>query len=147
MRLLVVVLTFLLFVGIIGLVLTNLDTRVSLTFWKTEYHDLPLFLIMILAVFAGVVYAGLIGVAEGASIRIANRKLQREVQRLEAELNHARTQPPTIGNVEAPEVLPPVRSEAQAPAGPKPAAAPVYSAEEDWRPDDEDDVYTGGRAV
>jgi len=81
MRLLVIVLTFLLFVGIVGFVLTNLDTRVPVTVWETQYMDLPLFLLGIIAVFVGICYAGIIGVAEGASIRLANRRLAREVQR------------------------------------------------------------------
>ena len=146
MRLLVVVLTFLLFVGIIGFVLTNLDSRVSVTFWKTEYTDLPLFLVVIIAVFTGVCYAGIIGVAEGAHIRLTNRRLVREVQRLDAELNHARTQPPT-----APAVEPDATLERVPLPEPKvaelPVAAPVYSADDEWRPDDDDDAYTGGRAV
>src|SRR5262245_45624871 len=111
MRLLVIVLTFLLFVGIIGFVLTNLDTRVPVTIWKTQYHDLPLFLLGIVAVVVGICYAGIIGVAEGASIRLANRKLAREVQRLEVELNYLRTQPSS-----APRSEPDTVQEAREPA-------------------------------
>ena len=147
MRLLVVVLTFLLFVGIIGFVLTNLDSRVSVTFWKTEYTDLPLFLLVILAVFTGVCYAGIIGVAEGAHIRLANRKLLREVQRLDTELNHARTQPPTAPVIEPDATFERVPVLEPKAAEQPPVAAPVYSTEDDWRPDDDDDAYTGGRAV
>src|SRR3972149_1516805 len=95
MRLLVIVLTFLLFVGIVGFVLTNLDTRVPVTVWETQYMDLPLFLLGIIAVFVGVCCGGIRGGAGGASTRLANRRLAREVQRLEAELNYLRAQPPS----------------------------------------------------
>lgn len=152
MRLLVVLMTFLLFVAIIGFVLTNLDTRVGVTVWKTQYPDLPLFLIVIAAVFAGIVYAGIIGVSEGAHIRLANRRLTREVQRLETELNYLRTQPPP-----GPRAEPDAVSEARAlpepsrtdeGAGPAVPTAPVYGpGDDDWAGDSDDDTYSGGRAV
>jgi len=152
MRLLVIVLTFLLFVGIIGFVLTNLDTRVPVTVWETRYEDLPLFLLGIVAVFVGICYAGIIGVAEGASIRLTNRRLAREVKRLEAEINYLRTQPAS-----APRPEPDSVQEARDPAAFDKedaggeeivATAPVYEAEaEDPVPDDDEDVYSGGRAV
>ena len=152
MRLLVIVLTFLLFVGIVGFVLTNLDTRVPVTVWETQYTDLPLFLLGIIAVFVGICYAGIIGVAEGASIRLANRRLAHEVQRLEAELDYLRAQPPP-----APRPEPDSVQEAPEPApseedGGRPvesvATAPVYGPDtEGWVSDDDEDAYSGGRAV
>lgn len=149
MRLVVIVMTFLLFVGIIGFVITNLDKKVAVTVWTTPYEELPLFLVVVLAVFAGIVYAGIIGVAEGTQIRLANRRLLREVQRLETELNYLRTQPaatprPEPDAVQELESPPPPDSTAAPP--PTAAAAPVYVAEEDWL-DDDDNPYSGGRAV
>ncbi len=151
MRLLVIVLTFLLFVGIVGFVLTNLDTRVPVTVWETQYTDLPLFLLGIIAVFVGICYAGIIGVAEGTSIRLANRRLAREVRRLEAELNYLRTQPPSARRPE-PDVVQEAR---ETPAGGEDiapaetvATAPVYGPDaEGWVSDDDEDAYSGGRAV
>ncbi len=153
MRLLVILMTFLLFVGILGFVLTNLDTRVPVTVWQTRHPDLPLFLLVIVAVFAGIFYAGIIGVAEGANTRFANRKLLREVQRLETEVNYHRTQP-AVGPRDEPDAT--RESPASSPratdsgtgasAEPGVATAPVYANEEDdWSPDD--DAYSGGRAV
>ena len=150
MRLLVILMTFLLFVGIIGFVLTNLETRVAVTVWKTQHPDLPLFLVVIVGVFAGIVYAGIIGVAEGAHIRFANRRLAREVQRLETELHYHRTQPHSAPGAE-PDVVQegaapsPVETPRE-PAEETVATAPVYGADEEWTPDD-DDAYSGGRAV
>lgn len=155
MRLLVILMTFLLFVGFIGFVMTNLDTRVPVTVWKTQYPDLPLFLVVIVAILAGICYAGIIGVAEGASARLANRKLRLEVHRLETELHYARTQPPTGSRPEPDavhETADSVAAEARArtlPREPTVPSAPVYGSEEDgeWSSDDDEDVYSGGRAV
>jgi len=152
MRLIVVLMTFLLFVGFMGFVLTNLDTRVAVTVWKTQYPELPLFVVVIVAVFAGILYAGIIGVAEGGHIRFANHRLARELRRLETELNYLRTQPGASSRPEPDAVretgAPPPAEETgtKRPTEPPVAAAPVYGGENGWSSDD-DDVYTGGRAV
>jgi hypothetical protein len=100
MRLLVIVLTILLFIGFLFFVLNNLDTRV-------------------------------------------------QVQVMETEIHYLRTQ-----RVGAPRPEPDaVDEEALAQTGaaggevrPDPASAPVYGAEGEWSGDD-DDAYSGGRAV
>ena len=153
MRLVVIVMTFLLFVGIIGFVITNLDQKVTVTVWRTAYEELPLFLLVILAVFAGICYAGIIGVAEGTQIRLSNRALLREVARLETEINYLRTQPPPMPRPEPDavpdaEITPSTRdARPTPPLLPPVAAAPVYGTEEDWGQDEDDDPYSGGRAV
>jgi len=100
----------------------------------------------------GALYAGLIGVAEGAHIRFANRRLRKEIQKLETELNHARTQPASAPRPE-PDA---VREEIERrPSGADEnlardediPSAPVYGTEDDWSSDTEDDAYSGGRAV
>jgi hypothetical protein len=142
LRLLVILMTFLLFVGFIGFVMTNLDTRVPVTV-----------LVVIVAILAGICYAGIIGVAEGASARLANRKLRLEVHRLETELHYARQQPPTGSRPEPDAVHETAEgaTEARSRTRPKESTvptAPVYGSDEDgtWSDDDED-VYSGGRAV
>jgi uncharacterized integral membrane protein len=149
LKLLVILMTFALFVGIIGFVVTNLTTKVEVTVFKTTYKELPLFMVVILGVFAGICYAGIIGVAEGAQIRLANRRLVRELTRLETELTYARTVPTEAPRPE-PDVVHEVAPAAAGPLAPVPepsvATAPVYGTEEDWGPDD-DDAYSGGRAV
>ncbi len=150
MRLLVILLTIVLVINILGFVLTNLDTKVSVTIWKSEHPDVSLFLVVLLSVVAGIVYASLIAVAEGANIRLENRRLRREIQKLETELNYLRTQPPTRPGVE-PDALQEAEGKGaagEAPeAGGAPASAPVYGPDDAWRPDPDDDSYSGGRAV
>lgn len=153
MRLLVILLTILLFLNILGFVLTNLDTRVGVTVWRTEYPDVPLFAVVVLSVVAGIVYAGVIAVAEGANLRLTNHRLRREIQKLETEMHYLRSQPTASSRAEpdaigdgdaAPRPAIPSSRGARESA---PASAPVYGGEDDWGPGSDDDVYTGGRAV
>jgi uncharacterized integral membrane protein len=153
MRLIVILLTLLLFVNLLGFVLTNLETRVDVTVWKSQNHDVPLFAVVILSVLAGIVYAGGIAVAEGANLRLANHRLRREIQKLETELNYLRTQPPGAPRAEPDAIHEPHRPERSAAAeendepGTSPASAPVYDADGAWEDDRGDDTYSGGRAV
>jgi uncharacterized integral membrane protein len=145
MRLLVIVLTILLFVGFLFFVMDNLDTEVQVRLGKRAYPSVQLFVVVLAAIFVGMVYAGIIAVAEGANARLANRRLAREVGKLETELNYLRTQRPEAARAE------PVQRADAAPSStaevlPDRASAPVYGGEEDWTGDD-DDAYSGGRAV
>lgn len=152
MRLMVSFLTMLLFFGVLGFVLTNLDTKVAVKTWETVHTDVPLYGVVILAVLAGILYVAGIAVVEGAAIRLANRRLEREVRRLETELVYLRTQPSGAPRIEPDAV--PAGGEASRPhadaspdEGPIPNA-PVYDAEgSDWAADPGDDAYSGGRAV
>ncbi len=147
MRLLVIVLTILLFLGLLGLVLTNLETVVSVRIFQTVYPDVPLFVLVFLSVLAGILYAGIIAVAEGANLRFANSRLTREVQKLETELNYLRTQPLGRPTPEPDAVEPPAEpaSEPRTDSVDGPPSAPVYDGEDGWTSDD--DAYSGGRAV
>ena len=94
-------------------------------------------------------------VAEGAHIRLGNRRLEREVHKLETEVNYLRTQP-AVGRRE-PDSLPGndaasdrrgSRSGADTPVERRPPpSAPVYGGGGDGPEDDDDEIYTGGRAV
>jgi len=144
MRLLVIVLTILLFVGFLFFVMDNLDTEVQVRLGKRAYPSVQLFVVVLASIFVGMVYAGIIAVAEGANARLANRRLAREVGKLETELNYLRTQRVGAAGAEPAaraDTLPPSAAEA-----PDRASAPVYGAEDDWTGDD-DDAYSGGRAV
>src|SRR3990172_7729236 len=92
MRLLVIVLTILLFVGFLFFVVDNLDTEVQVRLGHRTYPSVQLFAVVLASIFLGMVYAGIIAVAEGANVRLANRRLARELQKLETELNYLRTQ-------------------------------------------------------
>ncbi len=153
MRLLVIFLTIVLFLNLLGFVLTNLETRVDVTVWRTQHHNVPLFAVVILAVLAGIIYAGVIAVAEGANLRLANHRLRREVQKLETELNYLRTQPVTAPRAE-PDALQDLSgsrrgrpADGEDEAGTPPASAPVYEAEGPLDDDRGDDTYSGDRGV
>ncbi len=154
MRLLVILLTIMLLVNILGFVLTNLETKVEVTVWKTQHRDVPLFAVVILSVLAGIVYSGVIAVAEGANLRFENHRLRRDLQKIEAELNYLRTQPVITGRRAEPDAIQEpsgpggFRSpDANDEAGSPPASAPVYDAEAVWDDSRGDDPYSGGRAV
>jgi len=151
MRFLLIVVVLALVLAIVGFTATNIETLTTVTLWQTTYHDVPLWSVVFLSALAGVVSVGIIGVVDGALVRFRNRQMSRELQRLETELNFLRTQPPAIRRE------PDVPGEAELPddegdrvaamdpgeAGGALASAPVYHADGA----DDDDPYTGGRAV
>jgi uncharacterized integral membrane protein len=149
MRLLVIVLTILLFIGFLFFVLNNLDTRVEVKVMETVYPEVDLFLVVLLSILTGMLYVGIIAVVEGANIRFVNHRLAREIQQLETEINYLRTQKAGAPRPEPDAVDEAALAEARArgaEAVPDPASAPVYGAEGEW-PGDDDDAYSGGRAV
>lgn len=149
MRLLIIVLFIVLFVGLIGFVQANIETRVPFNVFDTVHEEVPLYLLVIGAIVIGIVFAGVIAVAEGAHIRLANRRLEREIRKLETELNYLRTQPP-VGPRREPDELPDRSEPGVRPprgaddAGAPPPSAPVYGGYDD---DPDDETYSGGRAV
>lgn len=148
MRLLAIVMSILLLACTIGFIVTNLHAQVDITLWKTDYPATSLHLVVVFSLLAGILYAGIIGAAQGVQAWMINRRLVREIQKLETELNYLRTQPSTRSRPE-----PDVVEDADGSPPPEPSSgqdrlfpsAPVYGAEEDDDPDD--DVYSGGRAV
>jgi hypothetical protein len=151
MRFLLIVVILGMLLALLGFSITNLETLTPVTLWQTTYHDVPLWSVVFLSALAGIVSVGIIGVVDGAIVRLRNRRMSRELRRLETELNFLRTQPPlgrrepdVAGNGEPAEedaelllVKSPAESESVL------ASAPVYHSEDA----DEDDPYTGGRAV
>ena len=150
MRLLFIVLSLLLVVAYFGFVLTNLDAYVGVTVWKTHHEGVPLYLLVGLTLVTGILYIGIIAVAQGVQLWLVNRRLMREIQRLETELNYLRTQPlsPPASGETAEESEPPVvgaEPDETDDRGMTVPSAPVYGADDDSDPDD--DIYSGGRAV
>jgi uncharacterized integral membrane protein len=151
MRFLLIIVILALLLAILGFSITNLETLTTVTLWETTYHDVPLWSVAFLSALAGIVSVGIIGVVDGALVRLRNRQMSRELHRLETELNFLRTQPPATRRE------PEVSAEAELPGdegdhgaesepvegGGDLASAPVYHADGG----DEDDPYTGGRAV
>ena len=148
MRFLLIIVILALLLAILGFSITNLETATTVTLWKTTYHDVPLWSIAFLSALAGIVSVGIIGVVDGALVRLRNRQMSRELRRLETELNFLRTQPPATrrepdvaGDAELPDED--HGAEDSAEGGGDLASAPVYHGDGA----DEDDPYTGGRAV
>jgi uncharacterized integral membrane protein len=151
MRFLLIVVILAMLLALLGFSITNLETLTTVTLWQTTYHDVPLWSVVFLAALAGIVSVGIIGVVDGAVVRLRNRQMARELRRLETELNFVRTQPPS-GRRE-PDVAVDSETSEDAPESPVTAprrdpeavlaSAPVYHSDEE----DEDDPYTGGRAV
>lgn len=154
MRLVVSVVLLLVFVGLLGFALTNFETRVPITIFETRHDDVSLFVVVVLAALFGALCVGAVAIAEGMALRIGNRRLEKEVLRLETELNYLRTQPLTPPRPE-PDAISAAGGEAT-PAPPSarssderaPASRPVYEPESgEWERDPGDDAYSGGRAV
>jgi hypothetical protein len=132
--------------------LTNLETRVSITLGSTLYSDVRLFWVVFSAVVAGAAAMGVLAMVEGAGVRLANRRLRREIHRLETEVNYLRTQP-AVGRAEPDAIEPPEARPARVAVSDRTetlASAPVYvpgdtDLDDDVDPDD--DAYSGGRAV
>ena len=148
MRFLLSIVILALLFAILGFSITNLETLTTVTLWETTYHDVPLWSVVFLSALAGIVSVGIIGVVDGALVRLRNRQMARELRRLETELNFLRTQP-SAGRRE-PDL--PANDEIQDDDGELVDAdrgddvlvsAPVYRSDDE----DEDDPYTGGRAV
>jgi len=93
MRLVFPLLLILLGALLIGFLLTNPGERVDVTVGTTEYKETPLSLVVVLALAVGVGFTALVALVEGATIRLGNRRLRREIQRLETENSFLRSQP------------------------------------------------------
>jgi uncharacterized integral membrane protein len=146
MRLLVIVLTIVLFVGFLFFVMDNLETDVEVRIGERTYPSVQLFAVVLASILVGILYAGIIAVAEGANARLANRRLQREVGKLETELHYLRTQKLRPAPVEPEAPAAPPEEGARPEAADDRPSAPVYGSDAaDWT--DEDDAYSGGRAV
>lgn len=151
MRFLLIVVILGLLLAILGFTMTNLETRTVVTLWQTTYHDVPLWSVAFLSALAGIISVGIIGVVDGAFVRLRNRQMSRELRRLETELNFLRTQPQGLRRepdlpgdaIGAPKDDDPATASVAHEGVAALASAPVYHSEGD----DEDDPYTGGRAV
>jgi hypothetical protein len=152
MRLLTWIVLIVVGFGFMVFVMTNLDSRVSITVGSTEYVDVRTVWVVAVSLIVGFLFTAVIALAEGARTRFENRRMKREVRKLETEINYLRTLPKGKARPEpdALETAKPVE-----PSPPEPVAsdshvptAPVYGMDEDdFPPDPDDDLYSGGRAV
>lgn len=92
MRLVFPVMLILLGVVLVGFLITNPAERVNLTVGGTQYESVPLPLVALIAMAVGVGFTAVVALTEGAAVRLGNRRLRREIQRLETELRFLRSQ-------------------------------------------------------
>jgi uncharacterized membrane protein YciS (DUF1049 family) len=153
MRFFFIVVVLLLVVGFIGFTVTNLGAAATITVWGTEHPDVPIWQVVIVSLAVGAALIWILATVEGASIRLENRRLRREIHKLETELNFLRTTGTTTDVRQEPDALDAAPSRAlpaaRTAALTEPATMPVYDTDKDeWPPDSEDDdIYSGGRAV
>ena len=148
--LLYILLTGLVF-GLLIFSFTN-EARVTVNMPWAVYPEAALWKIVWMAVVGGVMITAIFALAEGAQARLINRRLKREIHKLETENSYLRTQPPVLEPRERP-----ASSAVHSPSAPARGSAsrtkhapsaPVYGSDADENsPDAEDDMYTGGRAV
>jgi hypothetical protein len=131
MRLVFPLLLLLLGVVVFGFVLANTGERVTIKIWDTEYPDVSLWQVALVALTLGVTFTAVVALVEGAAIRLANRRLRGEVQRLETENRFLRSQqgPPRLPPEQPAEVAEAIAPRARSERLP-PADAPVYEPEE-----------------
>jgi len=131
MRLVFPVMLILLGVVLVGFLITNPAERVNITVGSSQYENVPLSLVALIALTLGVAFTATVALIEGATIRLTNRRLRREIQRLETENSFLRSQSQASTAAEnEPEPIAPLPSPAEElyeeSLPTRPASAPVY---------------------
>lgn len=142
MRALIVALFLLLTVVVVVFAIFN-SASVPITLWNTSVPAVDLWVVVLVSIIVGAVFALTIGLVEGTATRIENRRLRRTMRKLETENNYLRTQPSSARRKPLPSSETPPLPEVTSSAAHEPASAPVYEG----GADDEDDIYSGGSAV
>lgn len=110
----------------------NGEEQVTVNLGTAVYADVGLSTVVLAAVSLGAVLVGIIAMVEGAAIRLANRRLRRELHKLETEVNFLRTETPRTTEPPAPAAQ--AKAVVLAPREPPPRetlpTAPVYSGDE-----------------
>ncbi len=128
MRLVFPALLIALGVVLIGFLITNPGERVDVTVGNAQAENTPLSLVAFCALTVGVAFTALVALIEGATIRLGNRRLRREIQRLETENHFLRTQPHLAEAPGEPETQMPEARSTEVLLE-RPASAPVYDPE------------------
>jgi uncharacterized integral membrane protein len=93
MRLFVPLVLVLLVAGIVFLA-TNAEEKVAVNLGTRTYPEVPLGIVAFVSFAIGAGVVALTALVEGATIRLANRRLRKELHQAETEINFLRTQPP-----------------------------------------------------
>lgn len=73
----------------------NRDQMASLTFGSLRTDPMPVFIIILGAFLAGVVFTSIIGIIEGMKMRVSNARLKRKARKLQSEVDALRNLPLT----------------------------------------------------
>jgi uncharacterized integral membrane protein len=89
---------------LVAIAYANSDQEVDLTYFPGfTFRDVPVFLVILGAVFTGVLIAGVISVFEHFKHGMRERELQRRIQALESEVRELRNLPISGGYIDADE--------------------------------------------
>jgi uncharacterized integral membrane protein len=80
----------LLFFGVVLLLVTQNDAKVDVNLLFSSYQQVSVSLIMVACLAAGVGFAALISFLDGLRLRLQNRRLRKDLGRLEGELERRR---------------------------------------------------------
>lgn len=118
-------------IPLVAFLVLNDAEQVTIDLGTAVYPEVPVWIVVLLSLATGAGLVGIIAVAEGAAIRLANRKLRRELRALETEVNLLRTEPAggPAPLVERPAPRAAVPAAPERPAEHRPSA-PVYGREE-----------------
>jgi len=137
MRLVFPLMLILLSLVLVGFLITNPSQRVEVTLGSTQYTDVPLSLVALIALTVGVAFTAVVALIEGATIRLTNRRLRREIQRLQTEQSFLRSPSPAVAPprpepepvpdvFDVADVDPEMHEEREESPRSRPASAPVY---------------------
>lgn len=85
MSLVIAILCILFFAAVLLLVVLNQGT-VGVNLLFRTYDEVPVRVVMVASLLAGIGFTSFIGIIEGIRLRMRNRRLRREVGRLESEM-------------------------------------------------------------
>jgi len=142
MRFVVVAITMVFLFAMLAVYWTNADTTVDVVLGGRTFEDVHLWGVILGSMLAGCLLVGIVSVIEGAVLRFRNSRLEKRIRALENEMHYLRTQPPTTDPGLPPAEEPDEATESL--GGRSLPSAPVYHVDDDR---DDDELYTGGRAV
>lgn len=126
MRVLIALLVIVLFFLVLAFCIQNMEPGQQVTVHFLKYHSppMPVFAVALAAALVGVLFTGLVTVAEGIKLRVRCLRLSRRIKKLEAEIHSLRNLAlgPSAPEAPAPEPSPDQTS-AEASFGPPPAAS------------------------
>lgn len=95
MRFAALILIIMVFCAALIFTYQNKDQTANLTIGSMTTGQLPVFIIILGAFLAGVVFTSIIGIIEGMKLRLGNTRLRRKIKKLQTEVDALRNLPLT----------------------------------------------------